>query len=141
MDVYVNPRIANVRIVQYVTAATAVFLALMLLNDGEAAIALIVGVIGVICVIAFDRFYIRQYVTRLRQDASGWTMTTLTTFGERQVQFDPREAQLGGEITQNVRYGGVNYHYPFFVSGKRYILDSTPPVQIDLDALRRAFAH
>jgi hypothetical protein len=37
-----------------------------------------------------------------------------------------------------VRYGDVNYHYPLFVEGTRYILDSTPPAQFDAKALQRA---
>jgi len=141
VDLYVNTRIANVRVVQYVTVAAAIGITLLAVSAGELALGLVFGLIGAICVVAFELFYIRKYVTRLSRDASGWLMHTLSTFGERQVRFDPREAQLGDEIVQNVPDGGVNYHYPLYVAGARYILDSTPPVQIDIEALRRHFAH
>lgn len=92
---------------------------------------------GAGCQVAFEMFYLRRYVTRLRRDASGWVLSTLATFGERAVRFQAAEARLGDEIAQEVR-GAVNSHYPLHVGGTRYILDSTPPVQFDAEALRRA---
>jgi hypothetical protein len=136
VDFYVNTRIANVRFVQYVIAAGAIGIALIAVGEAP-FLALVLGVIGAACVVAFELFYIRKYVTRLRRDASGWVMFTLSTFGERQVRFEPAQVQLGAEITQSVLDGGVNYHYPIYVAGQRFILDTTPPVQFDLEALQR----
>lgn len=138
MDFYVNPRIANVRIVQYVIAAGTVGIAFIGLSEGEPGLGLILLVVGAACSVAFELFYIRRYVTRLSRDASGWLMHTLSTFGERPVRFDPAQAQLGDEIAQTVRYSAVNYHYPLYVGGARYILDSTPPAQFDPEAFQRA---
>lgn len=142
MDFYVNPRIANVRVVQYAVIATAIGVTLIGLNDGGPEFALLFGGIGAICVVAFEVFYIRKYVTRIRKDATaGWILKTLSTIGEREIRFDPHDAILGGEITEHVREVGVNYHYPLHISGTRYVLDTTPPVQVDIAALRRALGR
>jgi hypothetical protein len=138
VDFYVNPRIANVRIVQYVTAATAVGIAFLAASEGEVGLGFVLLVIGAACSVAFELFYIRRYVTRLSRDGSGWLMHTLSTFGERPVRFDPEQVRLGGEITQTVRYGAVNHHYPLYVGGTRYILDTTPPAQFDPEAFQNA---
>ena len=136
MDFYVNTRILNVRIVQGVIVVAAIGIVL-LASGGDAALALILCVIGAACVAAFEAFYIRRYITRLTRDDSGWLMSTLATFGERQFRFDPAQIRFGDEIAQHVRLD-VNYHYPFYVAGQRFILDTTPPIQFDLAALQRA---
>jgi hypothetical protein len=141
VDFYVNPRIANVRVVQYVTAAAAIGIAFLGASEGEVGLGLLLLTIGAACSVAFELFYIRRYVTRLSRDGSGWLMHTLSTIGERPVRFDPAQAQLGDEITQVVRYGAVNHHYPLYVGGTRYILDTTPPVQFDADAFRQALKN
>ena len=138
MDFYANPRVANVRVVQYAIIAGALGLALIAGGE-DASLTLVFGVIGAVCVVAFEFFYIRKYVTRLRRDASGWVMSTLSTFGERQVRFDPAQVQLGGEIEQTVRrWNSVNYHRALYVAGQNYILDTTPPAQFDAEAFQRA---
>lgn len=140
MDFYVNPRINNVRIVQYVTAGGAVGIALIALSEGEPSLAVILALVGGACVFALERFFVCRYVTRLRKEASGWVMTTLSTFGERQVGIDPTQVQIGERIEQHDLYGGVAYHYPLRVGAVRYIVDCTPPATFDAEALRRALA-
>jgi hypothetical protein len=138
VDFYTNPRVANVRIVQYVVAATVIGLTLLGLSEGAPMLGLALFLAGASCSVAFELFYIRRYVTRISRDASGWVLHTLSTFGERPVRFDPAQLQLGSEITQSVRTGSENYHYPLYIGATRYILDSTPPVQFNPEKLRRA---
>ena len=138
MDFYVNPRITNVRIVQYTIALGAIGIAWLAGSEGDTSLALIFGIIGAVVVVAFELFYIRRYVTRLRRDASGWVMSTLSTFGEQHLPFDPAQVRLGDEIEEIVRFADANYHYPIYVAGQRYVLDTTPPVQFDVEALKRA---
>lgn len=137
MDFYVNTRILNVRIVQGAIIAAPIGIVLLAGGD-DAALALILSVIGAACVAAFEAYYIRRYITRLTRDGSGWLMSTLTTFGERQFRFDPAQVRFGNEIEQHVRFVDVNYHFPLYLAGQRYILDTTPPVQFDFAALQRA---
>ncbi|MBL8545866.1 MAG: hypothetical protein JNL81_05340 [Hyphomonadaceae bacterium] len=137
MDFYVNTRILNVRIVQGAIVAAAIGIVLLASGD-DAALALILGAIGAACVAAFEIFYIRRYITRITRDGSGWVMSTLSAFGERHVRFDPAQVRFGNEIEQHVRFGDVNYHFPLYVAGRRFVLDTTPPVQFDLQALQRA---
>ncbi len=138
MDFYVNPRIANVRVVQYTIAVGAVGIALIAVSDGALSLALILAAIGAACVVAFELLYIRKYVTRIRRDQNGWVLSTLSTFGERQLAFDPAQVQLGEEIEEYVRFSSVNYHYPLRIGATRYILDTTPPAKFDREALERA---
>lgn len=63
------------------------------------------------------------------------------SFTSANMSRDPDDAILGGEITEHVREVGVNYHYPLHISGTRYVLDTTPPVQVDIAALRRALGR
>lgn len=141
MDVYVNQRIANVRVVQYTIAGGAVGLPLIAISGGETSLALMLGAAGVACVIALELLYIRRYVTRIRRDASGWVMSTLSTFGEREFSFDPAQVRLGDEIEEIVRFSDANYHYPLRVGATRYVLDTTPPTQFDAEAFQRALGR
>ena len=138
MDFYINPRITNVRVVQYTIAAGAIGIPMIAASGGDLSLAFMLGAVGVACVIAFELFYIRRYVTRIRREPNGWVLSTLSTFGERQVAFDPAQVRLGQEIEEIVRFSDANYHYPMRVGATRYVLDTTPPTQFDAEALQRA---
>ncbi len=126
---------------QYVTAGTAIVLVLVGVSDGAPVAGLIGGLIALACLLALELFFIRSYVTRISQDASGWVLHTLTTFGERPVRFDASQARLGGPVEQYTLYGETNVHHPFHVAGRKYIIDATPPAQIDVAAFQRHFPH
>ncbi len=139
MDLYTNPRGSGVRLVQYVAAGTAVVLVLVGFSEGEPAAGLIGGAIALTCLAALELFFIRSYVTRVSQDANGWVMHTLTTFGERPVRFEASQARIGGPVERYTLYDQKNVYYPFHVAGRRYILDATPPAMVDVAAFQRHF--
>jgi len=138
VDFYINQRIANVRVVQYTIAGGAIGLPLIAVSGGDSSLALMLGAAGVSCVIALELLYIRRYVTRIRREPNGWVLSTLSTFGERELAFDPAQVRLGQEIEEIVRFSDANYHYPLRIGATRYVLDTTPPNQFDAEALQRA---
>lgn len=139
MDVYVNSRASDVRIVQYVIAGATLLLVFVGYSEGLPEIAPVAAIVGAICLVAFEFFYIRTNVTRISQEATGWVMRTLSTFGERIVRFETWQARLGPISQKPTLYGQIFFYYPFTVAGRTYTLDATPPMQIDAEALRRHF--
>lgn len=58
MDFYINPRITNVRVVQYTIAAGAVGIPMIAASGGDLSLAFMLGAVGVACLVAFELFYI-----------------------------------------------------------------------------------
>lgn len=137
MDLYVNPRASGVRIVQYVTLGAAILFGILGATEGMPGVAVGGLAIGAACLAGFEFLYIRTQVTRISQGPEGWTLRTLTTFGERTVRFEPAQARLGAEVARSTLYGDIHRSFVFFVAGRRYVLDATPPLQFDPAAFSR----
>jgi hypothetical protein len=139
VDIYVNSRASGVRLVQYVTAGATILLVLVGYTEGAPELAPIAAGIGVACLAGFERFYIRNQITCVSRDSSGWLMHTVSTFGERPVRFEASQARLGGEVRRQTLYGETNVYYPFHVAGRCYIVDATPPAAVDVAAFNQHF--
>lgn len=139
MDIYVNARASGVRIVQYVTLGTTVLFVFMGFSEGTPEIAPFAAVIGAACLAGFEFLYIRNQVTRVSRDATGWALHTLSSLGERSVRFEASQARLGGAVQRHTLYGETQTYYPFNVAGHAYILDATPPTIVDVAAFNQHF--
>ncbi|MEZ5970790.1 MAG: hypothetical protein R3C31_03155 [Hyphomonadaceae bacterium] len=139
MEIYANPGASGARIVQYVTLGATLVGAFVFMTEGAAEMAPVVLAIGAACLVGFEFRYVRNQVTSVARDANGWALNTLSTLGERTVRFDASQARLGNAFQRQSLYGETATSYPFFVAGRTYMLDSTPPARVDVAAFLQNF--
>lgn len=133
--IYTNSRIGGVRLVQGVIIAVGVLMVALTLS--EALVSLLLLALSAAAAWGME-IYMRRYVTSVGYDDAGWTLATLSTIGSRTMRFDPAQAWIGEAQTMSVR-GAVSTHYPLRIGGDFYILDATPPQQVDIATFRRYF--